>query len=40
MRGYLELLNDGSLGELSKDQEIAVDVMVRSEGRLEELIDK
>lgn len=39
-RGYLDLLNDGSLGELSNEQEIALDVMLRSEARLEELIEK
>ena len=31
---------DGSLGELSKEQGLALDVMLRSEGRLEELIEK
>ena len=40
IRGYLDLMNDGSLGELSKEQEIAMDVMMRSEARLEELIEK
>ena len=33
-------MQDGSLGDLSKEQEIALDVMMRSEGRLEELIEK
>jgi len=40
LRGYLDLMNEGSLGELSEEQTIALDVMLRSEGRLEELIDK
>ncbi len=40
IRGYLDLLNEGSLGELSSEQAIAMDVMLRSEARLEELIDK
>jgi signal transduction histidine kinase len=40
IRGYLDLMNDGSLGLLSKEQEIAMDVMMRSETRLEELIEK
>jgi signal transduction histidine kinase len=40
IRGYLDLMQDGSLGDLSKEQEIALDVMMRSEARLEELIEK
>jgi signal transduction histidine kinase len=40
IRGYLDLMNDGSLGKLSKEQVIALDVMLRSEARLEELIEK
>lgn len=40
IRGYLDLMNDGLLGELSKEQSIALDVMLRSEARLEELIEK
>src|SRR4030066_2311920 len=40
IRGYLDLMNDGSLGELSKEQDIAMDVMMRSEERLEELTEK
>src|SRR4030043_916591 len=32
IRGYLDLMNGGSLGLLSKEQEIAMDVMLRSEG--------
>jgi signal transduction histidine kinase len=33
-------MNEGSLGELSSEQAIAMDVMLRSEARLEELIEK
>jgi signal transduction histidine kinase len=40
IRGYLDLMNEGSLGDLSDEQTIALDVMLRSEARLEELIDK
>jgi signal transduction histidine kinase len=40
IRGYLDLMNEGLLGELSKEQATAIDVMLRSEARLEELIDK
>jgi signal transduction histidine kinase len=40
IRGYLDLMNEGSLGDLSKEQGVALDVMLRSEARLEELIDK
>jgi len=40
IRGYLDLMNEGSLGELSKEQAVAMDVMLRSEARLEELIEK
>ena len=40
IRGYLDLMNEGSLGDLSSEQTIALDVMLRSEARLEELIDK
>lgn len=40
IRGYLDLLNEGMLGDLSKEQATALDVMLRSEARLEELIDK
>jgi len=40
IKGYLDLMNEGSLGELSKEQVIALDVMTRSEARLEELIEK
>jgi signal transduction histidine kinase len=40
IRGYLDLMNEGLLGELSKEQATAIDVMLISEERLEELIDK
>ena len=40
IRGYLDLMNEGSLGELSNEQTVAMDVMLRSEARLEELIEK
>jgi signal transduction histidine kinase len=40
IRGYLDLMNEGCLGELSNEQSVALDVMLRSEARLEELIDK
>jgi signal transduction histidine kinase len=40
IRGYLDLMNEGSLGDLSDEQTLALDVMLRSEARLEELIDK
>ena len=40
IRGYLDLMSEGSLGELSSEQAVAMDVMLRSEARLEELIDK
>jgi len=40
IRGYLDLMNEGSLGVLTKEQAIALDVMLRSEARLEELIEK
>lgn len=40
LRGYLDLMNEGNLGDLSKEQSIALDVMLRSEARLEELIEK
>ncbi len=40
IRGYLDLMNDRLLGELSKEQATAIDVMLRSEARLEELIEK
>jgi signal transduction histidine kinase len=40
IRGYLDLMNEGTLGDLSDEQTVALDVMLRSESRLEELIDK
>jgi signal transduction histidine kinase len=40
IRGYLDLLNEGTLGELTEEQATALDVMLRSEARLEELIEK
>ncbi len=40
IRGYLDLMHDGCLGELSDEQVTALDVMLRSEARLEELIEK
>jgi len=40
IRGYLDLMNDGCLGVLSNEQATALDVMLRSEARLEELIEK
>jgi len=39
IRGYLELLNTGSLGELNADQQKAIDVSMRASGRLQSLID-
>lgn len=40
IRGYLDLMNEGTLGELSDEQTTALDVMLRAEDRLEELIEK
>jgi signal transduction histidine kinase len=40
LRGYLDLMDDGTLGTLSEDQRLALEVMLRSESRLEELIDE
>jgi signal transduction histidine kinase len=40
IRGYLDLMNDGCLGALTDEQATALDVMLRSEARLEELIEK
>jgi signal transduction histidine kinase len=40
IRGYLDLMVDGSLGGVSEDQRLALEVMLRSEGRLEELIEE
>jgi len=40
IRGYLDLMNEGLLGDVSNEQATALDVMIRSEARLEELIEK
>ena len=40
IKGYLDLLSDGSLGTLSKEQVNAMQVMLRAEARLEELIEE
>jgi signal transduction histidine kinase len=40
LRGYLDLMSGGSLGPLSEDQRSALRVLLRSEARLEELIDE
>ncbi len=40
IRGYLDLLHVGCLGQLSDEQSTALDVMLRSDARLEELIEK
>jgi signal transduction histidine kinase len=39
LKGYLLLFADGSLGQLPPEQQQAVDVMVRAEARLEQLIE-
>ncbi len=39
MKGYLNLLADGSLGSLEEEQKVALDVLQRSEMRLEQLIE-
>ncbi|MCK4725794.1 MAG: HAMP domain-containing histidine kinase, partial [Anaerolineales bacterium] len=39
IKGYLDLLDDRSLGPLTTPQEDAISVLQRSEGRLEQLID-
>jgi signal transduction histidine kinase len=39
IKGYLELLNDAELGELSADQKHAVGVSLKATGRLERLIE-
>ena len=39
IRGYLELLSTGSLGELNEEQLKAMDVSVRAAGRLQNMID-
>lgn len=40
LRGYLDLMADGSLGKFDDKQESAIQVMLRSESRLEELINE
>ena len=39
MKGYLDLISDGSLGPLTDEQTTAMDVLLRSESRLEQLIE-
>ena len=39
IKGYLDILVDGGLGPLNEDQSEALEVIKRSEGRLEQLID-
>lgn len=39
LKGYLELLANGEIGMLSDEQQAAIAVMLRSEARLERLID-
>lgn len=39
LKGYITLLADGSLGDLSEAQQEAMDVMERAEARLEHLIE-
>lgn len=39
IRGYLNLLADGTLGDLNEEQDKAVEVILRSEERLRQLID-
>lgn len=39
VRGYLELLSTESLGDLNEEQKKALDVSIRSAGRLQNLID-
>jgi len=40
IKGYLDLLSDGTLGSVTEDQSRAVEVMQRSEARLEVLIEE
>jgi signal transduction histidine kinase len=40
LRGYLDLMSDDGLGPLNEDQQAALQVLLRSEARLEELIDE
>jgi signal transduction histidine kinase len=37
--GYVELINDGQLGDLSQEQQTAVDIIQRASGRLKNLIE-
>jgi signal transduction histidine kinase len=39
MKGYLSIFQDGGLGPLTPQQEEALDVVMRAEGRLEKLIE-
>jgi signal transduction histidine kinase len=39
IKGYLDLLSDGGLGPLTKAQAQAIDVLMRAENRLEQLIE-
>jgi signal transduction histidine kinase len=39
LKGYLDLLGEGSLGDLNPAQEEAVSVLLKAESRLEQLID-
>lgn len=39
MKGYLSIFQDGGLGPLTPQQEEAMDVVMRAEGRLEKLIE-
>ncbi len=39
IKGYLDLFADGSLGDLTPTQKNAMDIVLRSESRLEQLID-
>jgi signal transduction histidine kinase len=39
IKGYLNLLAEGTLGSLNKDQSEALEVLLRSEARLEQLIE-
>ena len=39
LKGYLDLISDGSLGPLTDEQTTAMDILSRSESRLEQLIE-
>lgn len=39
LKGYLDLLSDGSLGQLNSEQQDAMSVLVRAEEKLEQLIE-